>query len=1061
MDTLKPVLVGADQTITLSPQGTASVDSTDLVVSATDDSGVVSVTFSRDLDFDCADIGEQAIILTAVDPSGNECVDTVTVTVLFEEPALGCISNINVTLDQDCNFELIFSNVLAGSTTCLEFVEWDIVVMDSDPSNGPIIDGCGSFNYTIAEVENPDGPIVLENFTTCWGVVNAEDKTSPAAELIPSSPDELFCSEIDPVDINNLPNNISRCWIQSGADGTTLNGSMAPALRDKLLAGGGIPNFTDACSNVEICVNDIVDATQCQGTTITRIFTARDGDCPSVSGEENPPIVVQYDIEFTQPDLDDVVGVPALAEFTCDQFDANDPNPQPAASDFPFFLRGNGDTIFLGTSFCSIGAAFEDGPRIVTCDNTYKFIRTYTVIDWCNPSDIRTFTQLVKVGDFEAPELTAPTQDLNFDGIPDEGPLFFSTNSLDCTGFILVPSAGVTDNCDGDPTVTVFVFPFGDENAAPFGPYEVGGLAGGFPVGIHLMRYIATDDCGNTSELDVEIEIGDRTAPVAICEDGLNISIGGTGVAVIEASTIDRASYDDCSEVELAIACVGLDNQPLPGQTYQPNLTVTCDDLGIKRIGLRVTDANGNVNFCWLDVLIEDKAAPICVPPGPQTVTCADLDGDFPEDLNALFAADPAGTIALLDAEFGTPNGIDNCPGVTFTQSVVDNRNSCGVGTIQRSFTATDAQGIVNANPCSQIITVLAVHDYTIVFPADEESNDCVEPDYMAITFEERGCDLITIASSVDTFTATAGECYKLRITYEVLNWCEYDTEADPYLVPRDADNDDVLTEDTYLHILPRSTTTLSDDVAILDRDNNPNNANTIAYLDNQDVDVLSINVGGALDGTNLQGGYGVDPSRGAYFYQQFIKVYDDVAPTLVAEHPTIPFCDIDGDCIDDVEIPFSITDECSPSSVSATVELDEFINDANGDGVFTLAEFVPTRDVTDGLFSFGNGDFLSSIHDLPIGFHAIRIVATDGCGNTAVDFIIFEVKDCKAPTPICINGLTATLMPDGQGSGTASIWASDFIASPSEDCSGEVKFALYRVSEAVEPGFVPNPLDT
>ncbi|MEL6140860.1 MAG: hypothetical protein AAFU67_04505, partial [Bacteroidota bacterium] len=385
MDTLKPVLVGADQTITLSPQGTASVDSTDLVVSATDDSGVVSVTFSRDLDFDCADIGEQAIILTAVDPSGNECVDTVTVTVLFEEPALGCISNINVTLDQDCNFELIFSNVLAGSTTCLEFVEWDIVVMDSDPSNGPIIDGCGSFNYTITEVENPDGPIVLENFTTCWGVVNAEDKTSPAAELIPSSPDELFCSEIDPVDINNLPNNISRCWIQSGADGTTLNGSMAPALRDKLLAGGGIPNFTDACSNVEICVNDIVDATQCQGTTITRIFTARDGDCPSVSGEENPPIVVQYDIEFTQPDLDDVVGVPALAEFTCDQFDANDPNPQPAASDFPFFLRGNGDTIFLGTSFCSIGAAFEDGPRIVTCDNTYKFIRTYTVIDWCNP----------------------------------------------------------------------------------------------------------------------------------------------------------------------------------------------------------------------------------------------------------------------------------------------------------------------------------------------------------------------------------------------------------------------------------------------------------------------------------------------------------------------------------------------------------------------------------------------------------------------------------------------------------------------------------------------------
>jgi len=108
-----------------------------------------------------------------------------------------------------------------------------------------------------------------------------------------------------------------------------------------------------------------------------------------------------------------------------------------------------------------------------------------------------------------------------------------------------------------------------------------------------------------------------------------------------------------------------------------------------------------------------------------------------------------------------------------------------------------------------------------------------------------------------------------------------------------------------------------------------------------------------------------------------------------------------------------------------------------------------------------GDGTFTINLADLPIGRHAVRIIATDGCGNTAVDLIIFEIADNKAPTPICINGLTVTLMPDGEGGGMGCVWVSDFIASPSFDCSGEVKFAIYRAEDAAIPGFEPNPIDT
>ncbi|MEL6275913.1 MAG: metabolite traffic protein EboE, partial [Bacteroidota bacterium] len=295
---------------------------------------------------------------------------------------------------------------------------------------------------------------------------------------LPEAPEELFCSEIDDININNLDNTISRCWTADGRTGVTLNGSMNSLLRSRLLAGGGIPVFFDGCSDVTICVNDIVaNDGLCDDLVITRVFTATDGSCPSVSGEENPATVAQYILEFTRPSLDDVVGVPDVANFDCTQFDANDPNPQPLPSDFPFLVRENGEEVFLGTSFCNLGATFSDGPRIQTCDDTYKFVRTFTVVDWCDVDNSLVFTQLVKVGDFSAPDITAPTQDLNFDGVPDDGPLFFSTTAIDCTSYFIVPAGSATDDCSDNIDIDVFIFPNGDETAPPFGPFEVGSVA--------------------------------------------------------------------------------------------------------------------------------------------------------------------------------------------------------------------------------------------------------------------------------------------------------------------------------------------------------------------------------------------------------------------------------------------------------------------------------------------------------------------------------------------------------------------------------------------------------
>jgi hypothetical protein len=82
------------------------------------------------------------------------------------------------------------------------------------------------------------------------------------------------------------------------------------------------------------------------------------------------------------------------------------------------------------------------------------------------------------------------------------------------------------------------------------------------------------------------------------------------------------------------------------------------------------------------------------------------------------------------------------------------------------------------------------------------------DPVYDGVEFEERACDLITINTQIDTFptqTTAADECFKLEITYDVINWCEYNSIGQAYLIPRDKEDGrrDVEQDELYLHVRP------------------------------------------------------------------------------------------------------------------------------------------------------------------------------------------------------------------------------------------------------------------
>jgi hypothetical protein len=1076
------------------------------------------------LNFSCEDIGENIFEITATDVNGNSSTAEATVIVDFEQPRFACISELNLTLDEFCVAELIPRMFLTGEVACLDEFPMKITVFDDNPDNGGIVDGCGRFQF---KVESTGTGALDLDFATCWGYVNAEDKTAPSEVATPEDV-ELPCVDFEEIMLTMLPSDINRCWeverVEEDNDDTSnglytisqpgfvlVEGTMAPALKDRLdLIAGDVsssdPNFSagpaivaefsDGCApRLQICVNDVATFGEdpgCDDIVITRTFTATELDnCENAAGEENGAATASFEITFKRPSIDDFVdeGVTELevAHYECDEAldaDANG-NPIPRASDVPVWdFNGTGREIplLVNADLCNIALTYEDGPRINTCPNTYKFVRTYTIIDWCKPVEVKTLTQVVKVGDTTAPDFTGPVQDNNFDGTIDgdgtEGsPLIFTTNAGDeCAAYIRLddPTIKLTDNCSAGIELKADIYPNEDTDGAPIGTFYLdlndgdAEVAGPIPAGTHTLRYTYTDDCGNSDYTDLTFTVEDRTAPVAICEDGLNVSLtsGGTtagpstGVVVLTPDMVDKNSYDDCSDVTLKIGRVRqLANgtyELLSGTDYEHELLLDCSDLGTVLVGLEVTDEAGNVNYCWLEVLVEDKARPICFAPAPVTISCIEYNAELPADLSEA-------TNDELDAAFGPATAIDNC-GATVEQDITGDVNSCGVGQFTRTFTVTDAQGLTNAVDCEQTIRVYGVHDYTLIFPTDAEA-DCMEdPVYDGVDFEERACDLITINTIIDTFptqTTAADECFKLEITYDVINWCEYNSIGQAYLIPRDKEDGrrDVEQDELYLHVIPRQTGVdkENDDFAWLSLFNEDGSAGPTYDPGFPQYDI-ELDNGNDLDGDDDDNGddnidnkpYSIDDSRGFFRYVQFVKIYDEEEPVVMVNEPTDCFAGIGDECVAEVTLSFTAMDDCSDVSVS--VELDAEYKGTPTE--FERTRFLTSSEVVDN----GDGSYTVRLTDVPVGDHALRVRAGDGCGNFDVDILEFCVSADKAPTPICIQTMTVTLMPDGNGGGMAAIWATDFINSDVEDCFGNVidKYSIYTEEEANESGFLP-----
>ena len=373
--------------------------------------------------------------------------------------------------------------------------------------------------------------------------------------------------------------------------------------------------------------------------------------------------------------------------------------------------------------------------------------------------------------------------------------------------------------------------------------------------------------------------------------------------------------------------------------------------------------------------------------------------------------------------------------------------NSCRVGTIERRFKITP-KGYGEPVNCTQVVYVKGVHDYKIRFPEDAESN-CGVPNPNKIEVEEFQCDLLSVSVRDERFVASSDECYKILRTYRVINWCEFDEENSKAItISRDEDCDGK-PGDEPVWVIKKA----NGDVFI-DRDGNHKN---------------KVPSGAELDAScgrddHYQEGYWrsfkltpespIWSRRGFWQYTQVIKVFDGNAPRVQAGEYDAFCSESNATCTGKVSIPFSVAETCTPDEVSLQVFLY-----ANGEAV----DLVPENDISADVLSGEYPDFeLQGAY--PIGNHEFAVMATDGCGNVGSVRIPFEVKDCAAPAPICIDMLSTNLMPvydedRNLTGGMSVVWARDFVVSElPEDCTSDVSFSIHLKANIDEGTEEPSP---
>ena len=549
--------------------------------------------------------------------------------------------------------------------------------------------------------------------------------------------------------------------------------------------------------------------------------------------------------------------------------------------------------------------------------------------------------------------------------------LTISTNSSNCEGGVILPYPSASD-C-GTATANIDLVPTSASGVIVYNNAQQVWIISELIPGAHTVTWTAIDDCGNESACDFTITTEDQIAPIAICDEHTILGIGSDGTASIDAITFDDGSYDNCGIVEMTArrmdnpACPGFDATP-----FAASVPFYCCDVNTTvMVEFRVRDAAGNTNSCMVEVEVQDKINPTVICPSDKDVECSETYLDY------IIVGQPLPQDAV-DAN-GEAVASDNCSGVTLTNNVIANTVDCGTGTITIVWTATDAVG--RTSSCIQRYFVENNSPFYIV---DTEArnynphNSTLIPNPGTYPYPSSGLPTLVGVGP--------------HSTQDGVEWpADYEgTSCGTGLEPNDLPSP---------YNAPIIFEGACNNIAVGHHDQ-------VLDFGAGDACLKILRKWYVVDW--CQANANQDPTEigpGVWHYTQIIKIVNSNDPNVtVVDFPSV-VDNYDADC-GSVFAAFEITadDDCT-SQADLQVSW-EFSTGLSGTGLSASG-------------SFANGSY------------SLTFTVSDGCNNTVWETHDFTVVDAKKPTPVCIFGISTTVMPS---SGAVTIWASDFESGSSYD---------------------------
>ncbi|MEL6864001.1 MAG: proprotein convertase P-domain-containing protein, partial [Bacteroidota bacterium] len=606
IDTIAPIIFGVPEDTTLLCSDDFQLPMIGTDITAVDNCDTLpDVSFRADtLAGNCA---EELIILriwSAADDCGNVLQDTQVVSVIDTLPPLligiptdttvlcdavpdpptigiGAIDNCDPnpmivlmadTLTGNCAQEPIILRIWTATDACgnISRDTQRLFLLDTLP---PIISGLPD-DITVACDAVPDPP------TT--GIIARDNCDAlPTIDLVADTLVGICAQE----------GSILRIWIAEDACGNMARDTQRISIIDTLAPTlMGIPADTlIACDQIDLPLAVVTAQDNCD--TLVNLTERRDtlsGDCPNefviIRSWEAIDACGNITRDSQRVMLTDTVApilINVPSDITADCRAIPDP-PQLLAMD-------NCDTLSMVTL-----RADTTGP----CAHTFEIIRTWTARDACGNSSQA--SQTIMVVDTIAPSLILPVT-------PDS----LELNQGDSCDIFFALIAGAIDNCDDAVTIT-------HDFAEASDPFSTSGDASGdFPLGNTIVRFTATDACGNSTVDSVLIKVVDAFGPAFLCESFSDTVDANTGYFVIQPDDLMTFAEDLCSPPVIKSF------SPLSSSNPQFD-TLRCEDGPTQFVFVQVTDAAGITNVCGVGVTILEPFPGFCgLPPLSGTAIVA------------------------------------------------------------------------------------------------------------------------------------------------------------------------------------------------------------------------------------------------------------------------------------------------------------------------------------------------------------------------------------------------------------------------------------------------------